>query len=52
MWLIDWAPGWFWIIPLLMLGMVAICMLLMARGSRGGGCGCCGEHLQRHRCGN
>lgn len=39
----SWTPLWFWIMPLLMLGMVVLCMLVMRRGRCGGG-GCCGEH--------
>lgn len=45
MWFSSWAPGWFWIIPLLMLGLCLVCMLLMffGRFARGCGCGCCGR---------
>jgi hypothetical protein len=46
MWILNWAPAWFWIMPLLMLGMFVICILLMVRGRCRGGC-CCGGNRTR-----
>jgi len=42
MWFFNWAPGWIWIMPLLMLGVFVACMLLMFSSRCGGGCRCCG----------
>ncbi len=42
MWIANLAPAWFWIMPLIMLGMFVVCMLLMVFGRRhcAGCCGC------------
>lgn len=44
MWFFNWAPGWFWIVPLVMLGLCFVGMLLMCSSRRAGGCGCSGRN--------
>jgi hypothetical protein len=49
MWILNLALTWVWVVPLMMLGMCAVCVLLMLYGRHSGGCHRCGGNRPHTR---